>query len=346
MTTLVRPKPLWRKLILICLIFIGSVLLVKPAYAVEEIDFELALQLAELPFLFMTICACIFTAWALFRREINVPAKQLGKAMIFMALGFVVMGVGHLKMSYQRAYSTNLFHVIFGEKVGDLLWLSALIITWLLMAMGMILIVRFILKQQVYRDTQALMVQNKSLKKDANIDPLTNIWNRRFLYNDGEQLINSLREKGESLSLFSMDLDHFKNINDLHGHAAGDAALKNFCKVVQANIRTGDIFARSGGEEFVLLLPRVSDEFSHQVANRILENVEHQTTIFQNKSIDFTVSMGFIHRDKVDMTMDELLIEADKALYKAKEEGRNRINRAEVANVIPINSAQNCQEKE
>lgn len=325
-----RLKPLWQKVLQAALFLFIALLVVKPVYAAQEIDFELALQLAELPFLFLTICACAFTAWALFRQDINVPAKLLGKAMIFMALGFVVMGVGHLKMSYQRAYSTNLFHTIFGEQVGDLLWLSALIITWLLMATGMIMIVRFILKLQVYRDTQALRVQNKSLIKDANIDPLTNIWNRRFLYSDGENLIKSLREKSESLSLLSLDLDHFKGINDTYGHAAGDAALKSFCKVVQANIRSDDVFARNGGEEFVLLLPRVSDEFAHQVANRILKNVEQQTTVFQNKAIEFTVSIGFIHRDRVDMSMEELLIAADKALYEAKEEGRNRINRASV----------------
>jgi diguanylate cyclase (GGDEF)-like protein len=323
-----RLKPLWQKLLQAVLFF--ALLVVKPVYAAQEIDFELALQLAELPFLFLTICACVFTAWALFRQDINVPAKLLGKAMIFMALGFVVMGVGHLKMSYQRAYSTNLFHTIFGEQVGDILWLSALIITWLLMATGIIMIVRFILKLQVYRDTQALRVQNKNLIKDANIDPLTNIWNRRFLYSDGENMINSLREKRESLSLLSMDLDHFKGINDIYGHAAGDAALKSFCKVVQANIRSDDVFARNGGEEFVLLLPKVSDEFAHQVANRILENVEQQTTVFQDKAIEFTVSIGFIHRDRVDMSMEELLIAADKALYEAKEAGRNRINRASV----------------
>lgn len=323
-------KSLWYKLPLLVLLFLLTIIVIKPVYAAQEIDFELALQLAELPFLFLTICACAFTAWALFRQDINVPAKLLGKAMIFMALGFVVMGVGHLKMSYQRAYSTNLFHTIFGEQVGDFLWLLALILTWLLMATGMIMIVRFILKLQVYRDTQALRMQNKNLIKDANIDPLTNIWNRRFLYSDGEDLIDSLRDKGESLSLLSMDLDHFKGINDLYGHAAGDAALKSFCKIVQANIRSDDVFARNGGEEFVLLLPRVSDEFAHQVANRILENVEQQTTVFQDKAIEFTVSIGFIHRDKVDMSMEELLIAADKALYEAKGAGRNRINRASV----------------
>jgi diguanylate cyclase (GGDEF)-like protein len=336
MNTMMPLKICLRRVAFICF---ASMLMVKPVYASEHVDFELVLQLAELPFLLMTICACVFAAWALFRRQVALPAKQLGKTMILMALGFVVMGVGHLKMSYERAYSTNIFHTIFGEKVGDLLWLSALILTWLLMATSMILIVRFILKQHIHRDTQALRVQNKNLEKDANVDPLTNIWNRRFLFRDGENLINSLRENGESLCLLSMDLDHFKGINDLYGHAAGDAALKNFCEVVQANIRTDDVFARNGGEEFVLLLPRVSDELAHQIANRILESVEAQATVFQGEAIGFTVSMGFIHRDSVDMTMEELLIAADKALYEAKEEGRNRINTADVDNMIGLKRA-------
>lgn len=306
-------------------------------------DIDLALQIAELPFLLLTVCACLFTSWALYRWKVKLPSKLLARAMLLLSAGFIIMGAGHLKMQYQRSFSTNLFHSFFGEQVGDMLWLIALLFTWVLMAAGLGMILRFIIREQSHKHISALRMRNESLEKDANIDPLTNIWNRRFLFRDGEALINELREQGASVCLLSMDLDHFKEINDNHGHAAGDMALKHFCELVKSNIRGSDRFARNGGEEFVLLMPRVNQDEAYRIANRILISVERQSISFEGTPIHFTVSMGMVYREQVDMTIEELLVAADKALYEAKEGGRNRLNTnnisADLENVVAFNNA-------
>ena len=140
-----------------------------------------------------------------------------------------------------------------------------------------------------------------------------------------------------------MDLDHFKAVNDEHGRAAGDMAIQQFCEVVKSNIRGSDRFTRNGGEEFVLLMPRVTQEEAYRIANRILISVERQTISYEGKPINLTVSMGMVYREQVDMTIEALLIAADKALYEAKESGRNRLSTvnisADLENVVAFHSA-------
>lgn len=319
-------RPLFRRQLLALLSLLA---VTKPAYA-ADMNIDLALQIAELPFLMLTICACLFTSWALFRWPVTLPAKLLAKAMLFLAAGFVIMGASHLKMQYQRAFSTNIFHSFFGEEMGDILWLIASLSTWVLIIIGLMLIVRFIVRQQSQLTTSALRIKNENLEKDANVDPLTNIWNRRFLFRDGESLMDSLRGEGSSVCLLSMALDHFKAINDTHGHAAGDMTLKKFCEIVQTNIRSNDLFARNGGEKFVLLMPRVNQEEAYRIANRILISVERQSVSYEGKPVRFTVSMGMVYRDRVDMSIEELLIAADKALYEAKQSGCNKLSTASI----------------
>lgn len=313
-----------------------------PANATAD-SLEVALQVAELPFLLLTVCACLLTFWALFRWPVALPSKLLAKAMLLLAVGFALMAAAQLKVLYQQNFSPNLFETPSNEQGGDILWVLASLFSWVFIAVGLILILGFVIRQQTQNNVSTLSKRNHDAEKDSNIDPLTHIWNRRFLFRDGEALVEQLRSDGASVCLLSMDLDHFKSINDKHGRAAGDMALKHFCEVVKSNIRGSDRFARNGGEEFVLLMPSVTQDEAYRIANRILISVERQPISFEGAPIHFTVSMGMVYREQVDMTIEELLVAADKALYEAKEGGRNRLSTnnisADLENVVAFNNA-------
>lgn len=155
----------------------------------------------------------------------------------------------------------------------------------------------------------------------ATIDPLTSIYNRRKF---NEVLAYELRRDERypaGLSFIVCDMDNFKAINDDYGHNTGDEVLKLFAELVSNCIRTTDTFARWGGEEFVLLLPEAGFETAIQIAEKIRQEVE--TTRF-SKVDQVTVSFGVTQFLEGD-TEDTLFKRADKALYKAKQNGRNRI---------------------
>jgi diguanylate cyclase (GGDEF)-like protein/PAS domain S-box-containing protein len=158
------------------------------------------------------------------------------------------------------------------------------------------------------------------LNKLANIDPLTAIYNRRK-FNE-LLLIEYKRAKRYSrhLSALFLDIDHFKKINDVYGHDIGDAVLKEFARLVQSHMRETDVFARWGGEEFVVLLPETTAENAVRFAEHIRTKVEAYSFA---KAGTVTVSIGITPLHKKEQA-DAFLKRLDQALYKAKKEGRNR----------------------
>jgi diguanylate cyclase (GGDEF)-like protein len=162
--------------------------------------------------------------------------------------------------------------------------------------------------------------QNASL-----IDPLTGVANRRAFFEQGGRLIDRNRRTGAPVSLLLFDLDGFKSINDRFGHAAGDAVLTAFCGVATAQLRPTDLFARMGGEEFACLLPTLSHEEAMWVADRTRETFEGTSHAIPNQTVYATVSAGVASADDGARDLSHLLAEADRALYRAKENGRNRV---------------------
>jgi len=159
------------------------------------------------------------------------------------------------------------------------------------------------------------------LKHLATIDPLTSIYNRRKF---NEVLSYELRRDERypgGLSLILCDLDNFKNINDSYGHNKGDEVLKSFTEMIKNMIRSSDTFARWGGEEFVLLLPETGFETAIQLAEKIKQKTAN--TLFSN-TCKMTVSFGITQFLEGD-TETTLFKRADDALYKAKTNGRNRL---------------------
>ncbi|WP_062202774.1 PleD family two-component system response regulator [Aureimonas sp. AU12] len=158
----------------------------------------------------------------------------------------------------------------------------------------------------------------------ATVDPLTGLYNRRFLDSHLAHAIERLRTEGKTLSLMIADIDHFKQINDGWGHDAGDDVLRQFAARAQHSIRAGDLACRIGGEEFVVLMPDVDCAAAEAIAERLRVTVAEETFQIGDERISVTVSVGFATLTPGD-TDATLLKRADLALYEAKRGGRNRV---------------------
>lgn len=164
------------------------------------------------------------------------------------------------------------------------------------------------------------------IKRLADIDPLTGALNRRkFIDLAGKECCRSSRMQSP-FSVLLLDLDNFKNINDTFGHAAGDEVLKAAVSVFAKSLRSIDLYARYGGEEFIILLPGTADSGAEIAAEKIRSGIEAEKIIFADKEITFTASIGItscVASSKT--TVDSLMRLADKAMYRAKKNGKNRI---------------------
>jgi polar amino acid transport system substrate-binding protein len=167
----------------------------------------------------------------------------------------------------------------------------------------------------------------KKLEHQINIDPLTNLYNRRFLNKESPLLISSCKRYNDTFSLVAIDIDYFKNINDKYGHDIGDKVLKVLASKLLELTRPSDIILRIGGEEFVVILPKTDIDGAYVVARKILKGVQDiNVAVDQDVNCNITVSIGVstfhLQEDKV---IEDTLKRADTALYEAKNSGRNKI---------------------
>lgn len=175
-----------------------------------------------------------------------------------------------------------------------------------------------------FSDMAGKIKQKESeLTRLAREDSLTGVLNRRALVNGAEEL----RRLNASCCVCMMDLDDFKQVNDICGHAIGDEILIAFCQAVNCEIRSSDVLGRLGGEEFALLLPETSLDDALQIAERIRLRVEHELAgkLCSSHARPVTVSMGLVDWPK-DQPFAQALIKADNCLYQAKHNGRNQIS--------------------
>jgi two-component system, cell cycle response regulator len=177
---------------------------------------------------------------------------------------------------------------------------------------------------------RSLKEANEEIKMMSNLDPLTRVYNRRYLNEHLEQEVKRSLRYGHPLHLALCDIDHFKSINDTYGHQTGDAVLIAFADLVKSFIRDKvDWVARYGGEEFVLVFPETDAPGAYKVAERLRESAAQQIYQVSGHSIHMTVSLGVsgFHPDsrQGSISSDFLLGEADRGLYQAKKEGRNRV---------------------
>jgi diguanylate cyclase (GGDEF)-like protein len=163
----------------------------------------------------------------------------------------------------------------------------------------------------------------------ARTDPLTGIANRAGFMESAGRVLERCRHDGAPVSVLMFDLDRFKSVNDMHGHAVGDAVIRKFCEVTAALLRPNDVFGRLGGEEFSVVLPGSSIEAAHARAERIRVAFAASSRFMENRQVDATVSCGLSVGLNADDTLSGLLERSDMALYLAKAEGRNRVKRAD-----------------
>ena len=171
-----------------------------------------------------------------------------------------------------------------------------------------------------------LKQSNEMLTQLSNTDPLTQLFNRRYMIDMLEREIQRTIRKGAPLSLVMMDIDHFKQVNDCFGHQDGDLVLVTVAGLARKDLRSYDFAARYGGEEFVLTLPETNHEEAMHVAERLRQEVESQTFTGSMSDLRVTISMGVATCPAPGISsVADLIREADDALYRAKQGGRNRV---------------------
>ncbi len=161
----------------------------------------------------------------------------------------------------------------------------------------------------------------------AVIDSLTGLNNRRFLESRLPPMLEAAADANRPLSVMILDIDHFKTVNDTHGHDAGDEILKLFALRVKAVIRNVDLLCRLGGEEFIIVMPDTSLEVAARVGERVRHAISSSLFPIEQgvRQISITVSIGIAER-KLDRQSERVLKRADRALYRSKHEGRNRVS--------------------
>jgi len=183
-------------------------------------------------------------------------------------------------------------------------------------------------------------------ERTAQIDPLTGLNNRRGFLPVAESLWSLVTRKNRNICVVMIDIDHFKDINDQYGHAAGDRILKEIAGELDRSRRQGDLLARWGGEEFTLLLPETDEAEGHKVAERFRHNVEQLVVNDSGKVIRCTISVGVASRHAESVTLEQAIVTADQELYQAKLQGRNRVCTARTSdepwNKNPPSAANRC----
>jgi diguanylate cyclase len=177
------------------------------------------------------------------------------------------------------------------------------------------------------KTTKSLSEKLQHTEAKALVDPLTNVLNRNAYNMKIMQMVSSYENFGEDFGILVIDIDHFKKFNDNYGHRAGDRVLNSVAASLKSCLRASDLIFRYGGEEFVILLKSISLEDTGKLALKLCKHIEKDFFVDKDKQLKVTVSIGCTVIRQED-TEESLFERADKALYEAKDKGRNRIEMA------------------
>lgn len=265
--------------------------------------FMSSLQLRVTVGTLLTILYAALAAWELWRarRQLEVaiaPAVALLLMHVLFCTGLLLLGSGQ---AIERVWSG----------------LNDSFVTWRLLETFLFAIGIAFVTLAMVRERAELR-----LRAVANCDPLTGIGNRRAFMAEAQVLLAYCQRSGRPAALLMCDLDHFKQLNDCHGHAMGDTALIGFGRVLSQSIRQSDVCGRIGGEEFACLLPDADAAQAELVAERIRRECRE---LMPDPALCFSVSIGVASVVQAGYELPCLLAQADQALYRAKANGRNRV---------------------
>lgn len=178
-------------------------------------------------------------------------------------------------------------------------------------------------KQQIQLKQHQVKIDklNQKLLQQSRTDALTGLWNRRVQNEVLDRELKRHKRESQPIGVMMLDIDHFKTVNDQHGHEVGDNALKVVAKVLTENSRETDYCVRYGGDEFIVILPNINREFIEATSNRIKNEIEQISVTV----VAFTVSIGVVVVESNTLERKNVLHEVDQCLYRAKSKGRNRI---------------------
>jgi diguanylate cyclase (GGDEF)-like protein len=286
------------------------------------------------PFVAVGLALAVYTAMFLgkFRyigNVINIPNIAVVGASAWMLLKFgraavsrvsaAILCAAAIVMSY-RAWLTNMRYMRPWETVHaqtDPRWLYSLAAQALL-ATCMVMCYLWYLVTELGRE----------LAEQARTDSLTGALNRRAMEEAALRETARSTRHGNPLCMIVLDVDHFKHLNDTRGHAAGDCALQALVCQVKTMLRTNDLIARTGGEEFTIMLPETPASAGIVAAERVRKAIEALEVPFENEPIRFTVSAGVAQFDPSGGGWESMMRRADTAMYEAKEHGRNAVRPA------------------
>lgn len=181
------------------------------------------------------------------------------------------------------------------------------------------------LERKVIKRTKELLEANEKLLKISTSDFLTQIPNRRYFFEMGQKVFDLSKREELSICVLCIDIDFFKKVNDTYGHQTGDEVLKYVSTTLKNAIRKSDILARTGGEEFMIIVNNTDENGANNLAEKIRKLLENKVFEYKGLKIAITVSIGISQNIKNDESLDSIIARADKALYKAKENGRNQV---------------------
>jgi len=187
------------------------------------------------------------------------------------------------------------------------------------------------LESSVSKRTSALEIARQRAEKQAREDALSGLLNRRAFFEQGREALLEAGRTGLPLSVMILDIDHFKSINDNHGHATGDEVIRAIANTLTATLRELDVKARIGGEEFAVALPKVPAYRAEELADRVRLRINTSSVETGDGEISVTASIGVATLQPGDDSLEALLQRADEALYRAKQAGRDRVVAAESA---------------
>jgi len=290
----------------------------------------------------MLLPACILAAamlwfWLLARSASPAVTTYQYAALIFIVLANLCIQVRFLpallmSLLISAVIVAGVHHLVAGERqpmlVFSLVYLPVLFFSLFTSFSATLGRRRAFLHSWLDAMTRADLAQaNSKLLTLAHTDPLTGLSNRRLFDLTAEREVARARRQRESICVLMLDVDHFKRVNDQHGHDAGDRVLRALAGTAQQMLRETDLLARFGGEEFVALLPNTALESARTVAERLRVKLgELRIPNGQQAPIQITVSIGVAQLGHFDL--DDALKDADRALYLAKNSGRNQVQLA------------------